>query len=89
MKATNCARRYPKVLAHSLLTDFDVEVPTSVRLESAQESYPSDKVSMEEWINEGGVGRLSYAVLAAQSCDEDIIEMQKGERQRIVEACSD
>ena len=88
-KATNCARRYPKILAHSLLTDFDVEIPTNVSLEStSQESYPSDKVSMEAWINDGGVGRLSHAVLAAQSCDEDIIEMQKGERQRIVEAYS-
>ena len=95
-KAINCARRYPKILAHSLLLDFDVEVPKDVSLERCdgsnedikEESY-TEQVHMEDWILNGGVGRLSYAVLAAQSCDEDILEMQKNERQKLVDSYSD
>lgn len=97
-KAINCARRYPKILAHSLLLDFDVEVPKVVSLERSVGSNEGiketryahvNKVYMEEWILSGGVGRLSYAVLAAQSCDEDMIDMQKSERQRLVDSYSD
>ena len=97
-KAINCARRYPKILAHSLLLDFDVEVPKDVSLERSDGSNEDikegkyvhvEKVCLEDWILDGGIGRISYAVLAAQSCDEDIIDMQKSERQRLVDSYTD
>ena len=98
-KAINCARRYPKILAHSLLLEFDVEVPKDVSLERSdgskediknEKSYAHlDKACMEDWILNGGVGRLSYAVLAAQSCDEAIIDMQNNELQRLGDLYSD
>lgn len=48
------------------------------------EGNQRQRISMEEWVTCGGVGRLSYAILAAQSCEEDIVEMQKNERQKLV-----
>ena len=44
----------------------------------------SSRMTLEDWIIEGGIGRLSYAILAAQSCEEDINEMHRSERQKIV-----
>lgn len=92
--AITCARRYPKILAHGLLTGFDLEVPTNVNMNDCQkeeinkkddtEGNQRQRISMEEWVTCGGVGRLSYAILAAQSCEEDIVEMQKNERQKLV-----
>uniref|UniRef100_A0A7S2UDD7 Uncharacterized protein n=1 Tax=Attheya septentrionalis TaxID=420275 RepID=A0A7S2UDD7_9STRA len=95
-KAINCARRYPKILSHSLLADFDIEVPAHVNTGSSEEEgkkhsntiVRENTTSLEQWILDGGVGRLSYAVLAAQSCHQDIIEMQKSERQKIIDAYS-
>lgn len=92
IKTMNCARRYPKLLAHALLINFDVEVPDNVNLE-ATDNHPKSEIevskssnnSLEEWIKSGGVGRLSFAMLATQSCDEEILEMQKSERQRLVD----
>ena len=46
-------------------------------------------MTLDEWIIEGGIGRLSYAILAAQSCEEDINEMHKNERQKLVDKYSD
>ena len=100
-KAINCARRYPKILAHAMLTSFDIDVPDNVQLCREQEltgrevaavtsTYGAQKdMTMEQWILRGGIGRLSYAILAAQECDEDVIEMHKSERQRLVEAYSE
>ena len=98
-KARTCARRYPKVVAHSLETNFDMEIPASVTLESSSsgdEKYYGENLqarssggqSLEQWINEGGIKRFSYAVLAAQGCEEDIIEMQKNQRQKLVDEYS-
>jgi hypothetical protein len=42
-------------------------------------------VSLEQWIVQGGIGRTSYAILAAQSCEEDVQELHRSERQRIVD----
>mmetsp|Transcript_21081 Transcript_21081/g.32411 ORF Transcript_21081/g.32411 Transcript_21081/m.32411 type:complete len:194 (+) Transcript_21081:87-668(+) len=104
MRAMNCARRYPKILAHSLLVDFDIEVPTNVHVvnntsscsaeeESGKviakaEKFDHEKTTLEQWILDGGVGRLSFAILAAQSCTEDVIELQKSERKKLVDAYS-
>lgn len=91
-KALTCARRYPKVLAHGLLTNFDMEVPTNVSMndEGARQDIgrQQKEASLEDWILTGGVGRLSHAILASQSCEDDIIELQKSERQKLVDGYS-
>jgi hypothetical protein len=45
-------------------------------------------MSLEDWIVAGGVGRLSFAMMAAQCCEEDITEMRRNERQRLVDEYS-
>jgi hypothetical protein len=95
------ARRYPRILSHSLLAEFDVTVPSHVNTDSiagSKEESESDKdfgrarygdiseTSLEQWIVDGGIGRVSYAVLAAQSCREDVVEMQKNQRQKLIDA---
>jgi len=89
-KAIACARRYPKVLAHSLLTNLDVEVPTDLDMGNRRGGDGREgQQTLEGWIQSGGVGRLSYAILAAQSCEEDIVEMQRSERQRLIDEYSE
>ena len=90
------AKKYPKILAHSLITNMLVVPPTDLALESNNSgaNEMSDKsfdgrMTLDEWIIEGGIGRLSYAILAAQSCEEDINEMHKNERQKLVDKYSD
>jgi hypothetical protein len=101
-RALSCARCYPKVLAHGLFTNFDVEVPRNVRMDvdgkdgegndcrrdDKDEGGPPTMMSLEEWIVAGGVGRLSFAMMAAQCCEEDITEMRRNERQRLVDEYS-
>ncbi len=38
------------------------------------------------WICNGGVGRLSWAILAAQECQKSIIELERDQRDQIVES---
>ena len=94
--AMTYAKKYPKILAHSLCTNMLVVPPTDLALESnnSGSNEMSDKLfdgrmTLDEWIIEGGIGRLSYAILAAQSCEEDINEMHKNERQKLVDKYSD
>ena len=44
LKAITCARRYPRVLAHGLLIELDVEVPKNVRWRPPGESNKEAKV---------------------------------------------
>mmetsp|Transcript_10955 Transcript_10955/g.16132 ORF Transcript_10955/g.16132 Transcript_10955/m.16132 type:complete len:178 (+) Transcript_10955:74-607(+) len=94
-KALTYARRYPKVLAHSLETDLNMQIPKNVTMDDDQKTEGSSSSSselrgksLEEWIHEGGTKRLSFAILAAQSCEEDIAEMQKNERQKLIHGYS-
>jgi hypothetical protein len=41
---------------------------------------------MEDWIRQGGIGRLTWSILAAQSCRSDIKDLQRQERQRLMDA---
>lgn len=67
-----------------------MEVPTSVIENSEKEQTEvSAGQSLEEWISSGGIRRLSYAVLAVQSCDEDIAELQKNERRKLIDGYSE
>lgn len=85
------AQKYPKILAHSLCTNMMLVPPKYLTLEPPEDidsnkrkNAESSRMTLEDWIIEGGIGRLSYAILAAQSCEEDINEMHRSERQKIV-----
>uniref|UniRef100_A0A7S2I9P7 Uncharacterized protein n=1 Tax=Helicotheca tamesis TaxID=374047 RepID=A0A7S2I9P7_9STRA len=41
--------------------------------------------NFQDWICNGGLGRLSFAILASQSCHDDIVEIEKQERERLME----
>lgn len=92
-QALNYAARYPKILAHSLSVTHNVEIPREVMLMKDDGTDRREGVDgttgkngrLERWISTGGLGRLSFAILAAQDCREDVEEMQKEERQRIME----
>jgi hypothetical protein len=58
------------------------------RRDDKDEGGPPTMMSLEEWIVAGGVGRLSFAMMAAQCCEEDITEMRRNERQRLVDEYS-
>ena len=85
------AKKYPKILAHSLCTNMLVVPPKDLALGANETNDKSadSKMTLDEWIIEGGIGRLSYAILAAQSCEEDINKMHQNERQKLVDKYSD
>lgn len=89
--AKNYARNYPQILAHSLWTELQIVVPPSViknNNDIMEESSPSS-LSMEEWMQSRGLRHLSCCILAAQSCRADVEEVDKQERQRLVEATAE
>jgi hypothetical protein len=44
-----------------------------------------DIITLEEWIRQGGLGRFTWSILAAQSCRGDVEELQRQQRQRLME----
>ena len=82
-----CARRYPQILVHSLITNMSVVPPDYVMLRDDEGNRGSldDGMKLQEWIIAGGIGRVSYAILASQSCEDDVQELYRSERQRIVD----
>ena len=42
-------------------------------------------ITLEDWIRQGGLGRVTWSMLAAQSCRTDVEELQRQERQQIVD----
>jgi hypothetical protein len=88
-KALDCARRYPKVMAHGLTFLCPAKhSPPPVETTQGSATELRDKNEgkvLEEWIFAGGIGRISYAILAAQSCEEDIFEMQRKKRQELID----
>ena len=89
--AMTYAKKYRKILAHSLCTNMLVVPPKDLALGANETNDKSadSKMTLDEWIIEGGIGRLSYAILAAQSCEEDINKMHQNERQKLVDKYSD
>lgn len=69
--AVECARRYPKLLAHTLKHEFAIEAGVNAGV-------------LERWICEQP-GRLSWAILAAQQCQADVQELQSAERQKVID----
>lgn len=73
--AVECARRYPKLLAHSLKHEFAIEADVK-------------DGALDRWICEHP-GRLSWAILAAQHCQADVQELQNAERQKLLDEYAD
>jgi hypothetical protein len=71
-KALDVARKYPEILVHTMCTEFRVDRPGS-----------EEKV--EDWVTRGGVGRTTWAILAAQQCEHHVQELQKGELEKIIQ----
>jgi hypothetical protein len=76
--AITYAQQYPTILAHALSTERMIEVPKTMM----QEVNPE---KLEQWIVEGGLPRLSASILAAQACRNDVEELERQERQRLME----
>ena len=76
------AQKYPTILAHALTTERGLEVPPSV-IKCILD--PEKGESLQQWIISGGLGRLSMSILAAQSCRNDVEELERQERQRLME----
>ena len=70
---------------HHLITDINKDKEEDVAIIIPENKNKNDQITLEQWIKEGGIGRVSYAILAAQSCEEDVQEMYRSERQRIVD----
>lgn len=87
-----CAQKYPAILSHALSSEFDVEVPSQIITDNNnstnEASKGDDRISMDKWIMQGGMSRMAFAVLAYQTCQEDILEMQRVKRQQLVEDAS-
>ena len=66
-----CARRYPQILVHSLITNMSVVPPDHLVLGDDKDSSRSAEngMKLEEWIIEGGIGRTSYV------CNTGIAEL--------------
>ena len=60
--------------------DEESEGPYSLPLERVK-----SKNTLDEWIRKGGLGRLTWSILAAQGCRADVEEIQRQQRQRIIE----
>jgi len=80
--ALKYALKYPTILAHALTTERGLEVPPSV-MKSALDHKEGE--NLQKWIVSGGLGRLSLSILAAQSCRNDVEELERQERQRLME----
>ena len=48
-------------------------------------AYASKTMNFEEWIRLGGIGRLTWSVLAAQTCRQDVDNLQRQKRDKIIE----
>ena len=58
----------------------------STSSKSAEEVVLNDnKMTMDRWIRIGGLGRLTWSILAAQRCRPAVEAIQRQERQRLVD----
>ena len=93
------ADHYPHILAHALWTDSRIIVPSSVLPAILPDSEKDEKVieatsvtgnnvstTMVDWIQRQGLREFSLCVLAAQTCQKDVDEVDELVRQRLVEA---
>jgi hypothetical protein len=69
-------RNYPTVLAHSMWTEHYQVVPLDIQ---------QDGSTMEDWALNHGYFRLTLCVLAARACERDVREINRQQRQRLID----
>lgn len=72
LQALHYVYKYPKLVEHALRTEF-----ASVS--------PIIKEPFLDWIRAGSIGRLTWTILATQSCLPHIKEVEEAEMQYVVE----
>lgn len=77
--AKTYADKYPALLIHSLQNEWHVDVPVSVA------SRKADAGMLNNWIFDGGLGRVTMSILAAQACRASVEEIQQKGRERVAE----
>lgn len=75
------AKSYPQILAHALWTENRIIVPPSILCNKQNAGH-----EMEKWVQDQGMRHFSLCVIAAQSCQADVEEVEKQERQRLIES---
>ncbi|KAJ1493348.1 hypothetical protein T484DRAFT_1929552 [Baffinella frigidus] len=76
-RALEYAALYPNIMEHVLSTQFShVKHCVGTR----------GNIPMVEWLCSGGVSRMSWGILAAQSCRASVLELQEDARQKLVES---
>lgn len=75
----NVAQRYPTLLIHAIKTQrpYGIQTPPS--------SAVHDEGKLQDWVKSGGLGRWSMCIVAAQACRSDVEEIERSERQRLME----
>jgi hypothetical protein len=70
------ATHYPNIFTHSLWTEHHMVAPPQVA---------KDGETLKAWVTSGGLGRLSWCILAAQACRGDVEEVERQKRQQLVD----
>lgn len=73
------AGHYPHILAHALWTDSRIVVPARVVQNASHSS------AMVDWVQSQGMREYALCVLAALTCEKDVLEVDALVRQRLVE----
>jgi len=77
----NVARKYPTLLTHALkINPYCVELPPSSISDGDGQGE-----KLEKWTKQGSLGRWSMCIIAAQACRNDVEEIERNERQRLME----
>jgi hypothetical protein len=83
------ANHYPHILAHALWTDSRIIVPPNVLppIDSANANVVALQSSsmLADWVQRQNIRELSLCVLAAQTCQKDVNEVDQLVRQRLIE----
>jgi hypothetical protein len=77
--AKTYAEKYPALLMHSLEHEWNIDVPRSIS------QGGENKELLQDWIFNGGLGRTTISIIAAQSCRLSVEEIQQKNRERVVE----
>jgi hypothetical protein len=79
MRALEYADMYPNIMEHVLATEFS-HVAERIGL------LQSGRAPMGEWVRTGGTGRMSWAILAAQSCKCSVQQLHEDRLQKLIDA---
>jgi hypothetical protein len=100
-EAMKVARNFPSLLAHAMWTEFGVIVPPSVlaateercrqhggQVDSqiANTAAEEKGTMMDEWIDDKGYKMVGFAILSLPQRIEDVQDIQRRERERLIQA---